>query len=83
MKAFISIVQFFKGVAQRLVAWRQLGNWLAKCINLRPDFQVQNQLYSLPKTPIAPNRCCVLDFYLFQLAILSILESKIHLCVSN
>jgi hypothetical protein len=31
-------------VAQRLVAWRQLGIWKAKCIDLRPNFQVQNQL---------------------------------------
>ena len=28
----------------RLVAWRQLGICLAKCIDLRPNFQVQNQL---------------------------------------
>jgi hypothetical protein len=29
-------VDFFKYIAQRLVAWRQLGIWLAKCIDLRP-----------------------------------------------
>lgn len=39
------------------LAWRQLGIWLAKCIDLKTNFQVQNKLLSLPKTPIAPNRC--------------------------
>ena len=28
----------------RFVAWRQLGIWLAKTIDLKPNFQVQNQL---------------------------------------
>jgi hypothetical protein len=59
-------VDFFKYIAQRLVAWRQLGIWLVKCIDLRLNFQVQNQLYSLPETPIAPNRCCAIGF-LFNL----------------
>jgi hypothetical protein len=40
-----------------------LGIWLAKCIDLKTNFQVQNQPMSLPKTPIAPNRCCRLFFY--------------------
>jgi hypothetical protein len=42
---FFNYVQSLEiAVAQRLVAWRQLGIWLAKCIELKTNFQVQNQL---------------------------------------
>ena len=38
------------------MTWRQLGIWLAKSINLKTNFQVQNQPMSLPKTPPEPAR---------------------------
>ncbi|OUD28093.1 hypothetical protein FPG92_05255 [Flavobacterium psychrophilum] len=34
-----------------------VGDLVSQMYKLKTNFQVQNQLYSLPKTPIAPNRC--------------------------
>jgi hypothetical protein len=45
------------------LGFAQLGIGLLKCIDLRPNLQVQNLLESLPKIPIAQNRWCVLSFF--------------------